>query len=299
MLRTKKILTDIYNSNHVGHQLTDDELTKLQGHLIKMYREVETVCQRHGLGICLAYGNVLGAVRHGGWIPWDDDLDVHMSREDYEIFITKYASELPPQYKVSSYHSKEGSIARFAKIIDTSTTFVPAGGQKNENSGVFIDIFPIDNIGTNPVVNKIKKYWAYFLMYTAGSVMQVENDSETYKNSMFSTVAGKRNWQIRQTLGRIFSFASSRTWHSWIEKSAIKRERTRYVHVLADLDLSFKQVPENIFFPFTKITVPDLGEVFVPHQYKDYLTKIYGDWSVVPDDKDKWHHYVDEILIPD
>jgi len=299
MLRTKGVLTYIYNSSNVGHQLTDKELKKLQNHLIKMYRDIEAVCQRHGLGICLAYGNVIGAMRHDGWIPWDDDLDTHMSREDYELFLSKYADELPPQYKVSSYLCKDGSIARFAKIIDTSTTFVPTGGHKDENSGVFIDIFPVDNIGTNTIVNKVKKYWAYFLMYVAGSVMQVEEDSETYKISMFSTTAGKRNWQLRQALGRLFSFASSKTWHRWIEEFAICHKKTGYCHVIADLDVCFKTVPADYYFPFRKIKLDGIGEIDIPNKYDEYLRLTYGDWTKIPEEKDRWHHYVKEIYIPD
>ena len=80
-----------------------------------MYRDIEAVCNLHGIQICLAYGNVIGAMRHNGWIPWDDDLDIHMSRQDYELFLSKFASELPSQYKVSSYLSEGGSCARFDK----------------------------------------------------------------------------------------------------------------------------------------------------------------------------------------
>lgn len=299
MIRTKNILTNICNSQDVGHQLTHEELKKLQAHLIKMYRDIESVCKRHNLGVCLAYGNVLGAVRHKGWIPWDDDLDVHMSREDYVKFLSEYAAELPSHYKVSSYLNEDGSIARFAKIIDTSTVFVPVGSEKNEYSGVFVDIFPVDYVGRNAFVNSVKKSWAYFMMYTATSVAQAKNGSKQYKDIMFATQAGKANWIFRQIWGYMFSFAKPVTWHRWIEQFAVNRKRTGYVHVLADLDLSFKVVPEEVFYPFATISVPEFGEIQVPHLYKDYLTQIYGDWSVVPDDMDKWHHYVTEINIPD
>lgn len=298
MFRTKRILLDIYNSNKIGHQLSDDELKKLQNHLIKMYRDIEAVCKRHGIGICLAYGNVIGAIRHGGWIPWDDDLDAHMSREDYVKFLSAYAKELPPQYKVSSYLSEDGSIARFAKIIDTSTTFVPVGGEKNEYSGVFIDIFPIDNCPKDNTINRVRKYWAYFLMYTATSVAQVRVKSKRYKENMFKTSAGRANWRFRQCWGLLFNFAPPKTWHKWIEKFAICKKETGFSHVVADLDVCFKKVPSDYYFPFRNVDIPEFGKIDIPNKYDEYLRQTYGDWTIIPKEQERWHHYVQEINIP-
>lgn len=180
MISTKDIIIKIGNSGK-GKELSKEDLNKLQKHLFKMYRDIEAVCNLHGIQICLAYGNVIGAMRHNGWIPWDDDLDIHMSRQDYELFLSKFASELPSQYKVSSYLSEGGSCARFAKVIDKSTIHVPLTSDKNEDSGVYIDIFPIDNVPNQKALNNIRRVWSYFLMYTASSVMQVEAKSETHK----------------------------------------------------------------------------------------------------------------------
>ena len=298
MFTTKDILIQITNSGK-GKELSREELSKLQRHLFKMYRDIEAVCVRHGLNICLAYGNVIGAMRHNGWIPWDDDLDVHMSRADYDLFLSKYVYELPSQYKVSSYLTEGGAYARFAKIIDTSTVHVPIGGERTENSGVFIDIFPIDNVPTGKFMNKLRRAWSFFMMYTATSVMQAEANSQLWKDLMYSSKTGKANWRFRQAWGRVFSFASSRTWHRWIEEFAKNKKHTGYMHVMADLAICYKPVPEDYYFPFREIELPEIGKVHIPNKYDEYLKLSYGDWRKVPDDADKWHHYVTELVIPD
>lgn len=295
---TKDILMKISNSGK-GKELSVEDLKRLQSHLLKMYRDIESVCQRHGLKICLAYGNVIGAMRHNGWIPWDDDMDIHMSREDYNLFLSKYASELPPQYKISSYVSKGGSYARFAKVIDTSTVYVSLTEEQTDDSGIFIDIFPIDNVPNQKLLNKARRLWTHFMMFTASSVMQFQEKSEKYKALMFSSAAGKRNWYLKHCWGAVFSMVSYRTWNKWIERFGQFKNETGYCHIVASRGACFTPVPNEIYFPFREINLPDLGTVHIPNKFDEYLSMYYGDWHIIPDDSDKWRHYVSELYIPE
>ena len=141
------------------HELTEEERIRLQTHLRKMYKDVEAVCLRHGLTVMLADGSVLGAIRHGGFIPWDDDIDLNMPRRDYEEFINTYASELPDHYKVFAPNSVNGPISNFAKVVDLNTEIIGPG---EENSsvchGISLDIFPLEGIAPNrKLYNKYKK----------------------------------------------------------------------------------------------------------------------------------------------
>ncbi len=105
MLNTKDLYMKACLQSNELHALTDDERCRLQAHLRKMYLEIEKVCNRHGLRMCLGCGNVLGALRHQGFIPWDDDLDLLMPRDDYDKLINEYANELPESYKIFSPNS--------------------------------------------------------------------------------------------------------------------------------------------------------------------------------------------------
>lgn len=298
MIRTKEIYKEICNSGE-GYLLSESDLQKLQKHLFKMYRDIEAVCSKHNIEICLAYGNVIGAVRHNGWIPWDDDLDIHMKREDYDKFMSEYYKELPSNYKVSSYLTESGANFRFGKVYDTDTILVPLTSEKTENSCCYIDIFPIDNLPLQPWRNKLRKLWAYFLMYTAGSVGQVQTASKKYKKLMYKTKAGRTNWRLRQMWGICFSFLNYKKWNALIEKFGKHKNPTGYVHVVAGQLECFVPMKEETVYPFKNIILPGIGSVNIPNNYDEYLSSSYGDWRKIPDEADKWHHYVSEFYIKD
>lgn len=296
---------DIYikncNEQKIGHQLTDEEIRMLQTRLFRMYRDLEAVCKKHGLRMMLAYGNVIGVMRHGGWIPWDDDLDVHMPREDYDRLLNDYVDELPEQYRVYAPHTKWGPSYRFAKIIDTSTLFVPIESDRDSEfyPGVFIDIFPLENISTNKFVNTFKKAVSVMLSFTARSVEINKSFSKEYKTMMCATRAGRINYNIRNVWGFLTSFVSAPTWYRWIDKFNQHKKKTGYLHIPTDLtSFVWKPIPEDMFFPTREVPFEGENSVDVPGRTEDYLELVYGDWKTIPPADKIWHHYIKEIEIP-
>lgn len=116
--------------------------------------EIADFCNKHNIRYYLAYGTLLGAVRHQGFIPWDDDIDVFMFREDYNRFLSLFRSE---RYRCLSFEN--GTYYQpFSKIVDPKTAMIPQNVIPLEEMGVAVDIFPLDYLSDDRAgAEKIKK----------------------------------------------------------------------------------------------------------------------------------------------
>ena len=110
--------------------------------------EFDKVCRKSNYRYTLAGGSLLGAVRHQGFIPWDDDIDVAMPREDYNKFLETYNNE-SSHYKLINIYNNENYGFLHARLYDDRTIMIEdVVNRKNAQYGVFIDIFPVDNLGS-------------------------------------------------------------------------------------------------------------------------------------------------------
>lgn len=113
---------------------------------LEIMDEIDAICRQHGLTYFLGYGRVLGAVRHGGFIPWDDDMDVIMPRDDYEQLIAHFDKWRTSKNYALTFCRNDTSVYQFVKIIDTRTSVKERYVSASYKTGVWVDIFPLDGI---------------------------------------------------------------------------------------------------------------------------------------------------------
>ncbi len=115
--------------------------------MLDMMKDFDQFCNDHDLSYFLTGGTLLGAVRHKGYIPWDDDIDVGMPRNDYETFARIYNEEKEtPYYEFVSFHQEPDLYVSSGKLVDTRTV-MEESIDCDVTLGVYIDIFPLDNLG--------------------------------------------------------------------------------------------------------------------------------------------------------
>lgn len=137
--------------------LTDEERKRVQGYELKILIEIHRICTKYNIRYSLAYGTLIGAVRHHGFIPWDDDVDICMLREDYIKFKTICKKELGSAFFYQSQDTDPEYFYLFDKIRLNGTIFKESFVSKyNIHHGVYIDIFPVDFIPDNYFLRKFQ-----------------------------------------------------------------------------------------------------------------------------------------------
>ena len=154
------------------------EMKRYWAAMLTVLDEVDKVCRRHGFRYFADYGTLIGAVRHGGFIPWDDDLDISMMREDYLKFLKIAESELPPGYKVLSIYNHHQSKTFLARVVNLEFISTERQALKDNHNCPYatgIDIFPIDHFDYDETVNEYQK----ILIKGFDEVAAVLDDEET------------------------------------------------------------------------------------------------------------------------
>ena len=162
-----------YNPNKQALALHGDrvnaETKEVQARLLEILKVIDRVCKEHNLTYYLLCGTMLGAVRHGGFIPWDDDADIGMPRNDYETLLAHADEWMPEGYEVVSGGRTEGYPYPFARVQETGSTY-RMHRSYNFVGGLPIDLFPLDGMVEDCSARrwhyKRYKFWWKMLYFT-------------------------------------------------------------------------------------------------------------------------------------
>ena len=136
-------------------------LREIQLEELKLLSYFDEFCNINRLKYSLVYGTLIGAARHKGFIPWDDDLDIRMTRKNYDKFLEVWGKLQPEGYLLQNKENSPRFPSSFSKIRKSHTTFLQFESERGaHHTGIFVDIFPLDRIPRN----RIKKRYFTFLV---------------------------------------------------------------------------------------------------------------------------------------
>lgn len=250
--------------------MNDIVLNKLHDEMLVIYQEIARICEKHQLTYFVVGGTLLGAVVHKGYIPWDDDLDIAMPRDDYDKFINIYARELDVRFFLHHTVTDDDYWLSFAKVRMNNTVFLE---EKRKNvkahSGIYVDIFPFDYAPScNSRMDQVKwRLITWINNYTNAKVTGLNVKSKSGVLSfLFSMVSIKRLSLFRDDLMRSFD----------------RGERKYYVDIAGGRRLN------NSYFPIDRILpLQDLSfgntTVKAPHDPDFYLLQLYTErYKIIP-----------------
>ena len=229
---------------------------KLQTEEIKILSKVHDFCKKNGLTYYLSGGTLLGAVRHQGFIPWDDDIDIVMPRKDYDFFIKNVQEFLGDDYFLQTVITDKHYGRSFAKIRKNNTIFLEEVDKHVEgrHHGIFIDVFPLDSC---------KKNWSKYVKFK----WKISSAIDSY-------ITVKRGGLKTSKKHFFFRLFPIKILYKIMQK--LRKGKGDYYY------FSFSGILDKSWFE-PAIELPFDGEKFVaPKHYDIILTQTYGDYMQIP-----------------
>lgn len=278
--------------------LNDEQIKELQKKVLSMADDIVNICEENNLNYHLTGGSALGAVRHNGFIPWDDDFDIDIERKDFDKLLDLIKSKYGEKYYITCPKSKEGVQTLAAHVRLNNTVVRSCNDPTNEHCGVTIDIVIIENTFNNAILRKIHgivslalggivscrtyaKYRKHYLNLAKGN----EEATKAFKNKIF--------------IGKLLSFLTLRRWvlicNGW--NSICKNNNSEYVTVPAGRNHFFGETyKRKDFCEYTRCKFEGRNWK-IPKEYDKYLKHMYKDYMQIPDEKHREHHVVLEFKL--
>ncbi|MBQ6455120.1 MAG: LicD family protein [Eggerthellaceae bacterium] len=258
-------------------ELDPSTMQRLRAVLLELLQVVDKFCEEHGITYFLEGGSALGAARHGGFIPWDDDADVGMLRADYERFIVEAEHGLPDGYSLRTYDNTPGYAGMFAKVCKDGTVFETLETRSEGISqSIFVDIFPYDELSSDPKERKHQirqaSTWSKLsYLYHA-----------PYVTLPWKGVLGACGHAACKVVHRILQlrYSRERVKENFEAALPFDAEPSGYVTTLAFT--SFGDIPRSSIVPVKRLPFEGIM-LCCPGDIVSYLTHGFGeDWTELP-----------------
>lgn len=283
----ESILTEDFFKEEIRCEfLVDKKRKKLWAIELDMLMQIDRICKKHNINYFLGGGTLLGAVRHKGFIPWDDDIDINMFRDDYERFIKVAPMELEEPYFLQTPYTDDGYYFSFAKLRNSNTTAISGVfAYEKFNQGICLDVFPYDNMCIESLEEQFEL------------INQLVMDNSTYMRKSNPFLSTDDLERVKNHSGR-----DPLSVYEQIQEIATKYNNTEtdYVGNAVCTLFNWKKsyYEKDIFSEFIRVDFE--GFKFpVPVGYEKYLEKHYGDWKKLPpvEKRGTWHS--SSIIEPD
>jgi len=256
-----------------------NDLQKKEFELLKYFLDI---CEKLNLKYYLVCGSALGAVKYKGFIPWDDDMDIALPREDYEKFLEKAPSMLPENLFLQNYRTDKNFPAVFSKLRNSSTTYIESGYKNLKiNHGVFIDIFALDGYPSDPAeISKFEKKKLWFVR----------------KYLCALAPAGSTKARImRQVLRFAGCHRNTAKSLAEYEKMIVSCDNTQVWCNYGNFRGYMEKLPCDVYGEGVEADFEGI-KVRIPSKYDEYLREKYGDYTQDPPLEEQVGHHYYEVL---
>ncbi len=265
----------------------DDKLRQLQLSELEILKEFVRICEKHHLKYVLTGGTLLGAVRHGGFIPWDDDIDVAMLRADYDRFAQLCKDELGPKFFYQSPATDPYYFLTYAKIRKNGTEIYEERFRKAKfHKGIFIDIFPLDFCPKPGLL-------CHFL-FNVLAVMNYRGQVDSGEKYVpYQELVGKIGYQCLKPIGKLNLV---RLRKKIIQFAAFCSGKNFLAGFSGAYGYKKEIFPYDMFLPIGEIQF-EAQHFSVPGKHHDLLKQLYGqDYMKIPKSKHVSHGLIERKI---
>lgn len=269
------------------YTLSANELRKLQLILLDMLIEIDRICKKHSIRYCIIAGTLLGAVRHKAFIPWDDDLDIAMTRNEYERFRNVCMSELDERnYFFQDNITDSYFLWGYGRLRCKNSEFIRVGQEHLKmKTGIFLDVFPLDGVPDFPLARGLFTAYCFLLRKILYSHVGAVSDKSTVKRMMYGVLRNVPTQWVFKKLDHLHHYG--------------RKHNTKYVRILTF------PTPKNRPFGYLRKWYENIGEIeFEGHlfpcvkDWEEYLTYKFGDYMTLPSEAERHGHPVSKFSLP-
>jgi len=276
-------------------------LRKLQLTQLEILKDIDRFCEENSIQYFLAYGTALGAIRHGGFIPWDDDIDIIMERSEFDKFVGLAKKKMSQKYDVLTMQKTSGYVSTFAKLSKKGTKFIEATNTNPRyQQGIFIDIFPYDYI-SNDKKQRERNFRSAWFWGKICILCEISDPILPNALSPLKKIIAKFGCKVIHVLLKMIKLDKQKAYKKYLKYATMYNKdnvESKYLADFSDLYPERTIISKMDLYP-AKTMFFEGVEFPVPNNIDAHLKAVYGDYMKLPPIEERHNHMAKELVFGD